>query len=65
MMGRDLIELERDDNAEAKSEPEGSIEQEKGLAPSLAGVGRQPRIIALETLLFDIRVGIRWCCFSH
>ena len=38
-----LVELEGDDDAEAEREPEGRVEQEEGLAPTLATVRQQPR----------------------
>lgn len=37
-----LVELVRDDNSQAESEPKGSVGEEEELAPSLARVRREP-----------------------
>lgn len=37
-----LVELVRDDNTEAESEPERSVEKEEQFPPSLAWIGSQP-----------------------
>lgn len=37
-----LVELERDHDTEAESEPDGTVEKEEQLAPSLARIGSQP-----------------------
>lgn len=38
-----LVELERDHDTEAESEPDGTVEKEEQLAPSLARIGSQPQ----------------------
>ena len=41
-MSWNLVELEGDNDSEAESEPEGSVEKEEELPPSLAWIRSQP-----------------------